>query len=193
MPGLSDPVSLEHLIITYVKRVPSEFGLHLRTSPHIYISRARTATKFSRPPTHFRAPRAHRRTGMAARPHRRAGASRRPFRHAPRPPCASGRAPWSSRRVGERARAKSPRERSLRGAAAVLMPPVATAGGRSLWPIPQQRSASSPQRRLQPLAMVLFDAAALADRQLGALGERYTVGALLGTGRFSQVLDGLGP
>ena len=39
--------------------------------------------------------------------------------------------------------------------------------------------------------MVLFDAAALADRQLGALGERYTVGALLGTGRFSQVSMGL--
>ena len=44
---------------------------------------------------------------------------------------------------------------------------------------------------LQLLAMVLFDAAALADRQLGALGERYTVGALLGTGRFSQVSMGL--
>ena len=39
--------------------------------------------------------------------------------------------------------------------------------------------------------MVLFEAAALADRQLGALGERYTVGALLGTGRFSQVSMGL--
>ena len=39
--------------------------------------------------------------------------------------------------------------------------------------------------------MVLFDAAALADRQLSQLGERYTVGALLGTGRFSQVSMGL--
>ena len=39
--------------------------------------------------------------------------------------------------------------------------------------------------------MVLFDAAALSDRQISALDERYTVGALLGTGRFSQVSMGL--
>ena len=39
--------------------------------------------------------------------------------------------------------------------------------------------------------MVLFDAAALADRKLGALGERYTVGALLGTSPLRHSLRSL--